>query len=254
VAVDGSGNIYVADSGNSTVKEWNAATQQVSTLVSTGLKAPCGVVLDALGNVYIANTTGNTVERLVRAYLLLGATSVNEGPQAGTDSVTVQVLPAGAPLTAVGSEAWLTITGTGNGTIGFSFTANTSAASRAAAVKVDGVSITVTQGGDIAASVVKTAGTGQTALPGQAFAKALQVKVADSAGHPIKGAAVTFTVEPSPKGAGGTFNPSPPMPIPTNAQGLATAPALTANNIAGVFKVSATVGGLSTTFSLTVAP
>jgi YVTN family beta-propeller protein len=254
VAVAGVGNIYVADSGNNTVQEWNAATQQVSTLVSVGLKAPCGVALDPLGNLYIANTGDNTIQRLARAYLLLGATSVNEGSQAGTDSVTVQALPAGAPLTAISSQPWLTITGTGGGAVGFSFTANTSAASRTATIKVDGVSITVTQGADTASSMVKTAGMGQTASPGQAFATALQVEVEDSAGQPVRGAAVTFTVVPGATGASGTFNSSPPMPIPTNASGLATAPALTANSIAGTFSVTVTVGSLTATFNLTVAP
>jgi hypothetical protein len=148
----------------------------------------------------------------------------------------------------------LTITGTGNGSIGFSFTVNTSAASRTATIKVDGVSITVTQGADTAASIVKTAGMGQTASPGQAFAPALQVKVADSAGQPVRGAGVTFTVVAGATGASGAFNSSPQMPIPTSASGLATAPVLTANSIAGTFAVTATVGSLTTTFNLNVAP
>ena len=75
----------------------------------------------------------------------------------------------------------------------------------------------------------------------------------DSAGNPVKGAAVTFTVAPGATGATGSFSSSPPMPILTNASGLATAPGLTAGNIVGTFKVSATVGLLSATFSLAIA-
>jgi sugar lactone lactonase YvrE len=37
VAVDGSGNVYIADTLNSAIKEWSASTQQVTTLVSSGL-------------------------------------------------------------------------------------------------------------------------------------------------------------------------------------------------------------------------
>ena len=37
VAVDGAGNVYIADTRNNAIKEWNAATQTVSTLVSSGL-------------------------------------------------------------------------------------------------------------------------------------------------------------------------------------------------------------------------
>ena len=43
VALDGSGNLYIADTGNNAVREWVAATQQITTLVSTGLNAPHGV-------------------------------------------------------------------------------------------------------------------------------------------------------------------------------------------------------------------
>jgi hypothetical protein len=103
------------------------------------------------------------------------------------------------------------------------------------------------------AGIAKTAGTGQTTSIGQAFATDLQVKVKDAAGHPVKGAAVTFAAVPGATGASGTFNTSPPMPIVTNASGLATAPTLTANNTAGAFTVSATVEGLTATFSLTIA-
>ena len=40
VAVDGSGNVYIADTDNNAIKEWSAATQQVTTLVSSGLNRP----------------------------------------------------------------------------------------------------------------------------------------------------------------------------------------------------------------------
>jgi streptogramin lyase len=253
VAVDGDGNVYIADSGDNKVKQWNAATQKVTTLVSTGLNSPNGVAVDAQGNPYIADTNDKAVKELTPAYLWLSATSLTEGSQAGTDAVTAQVLPAGAPLTATSNETWLAITGTAGGTIGFSFTANTSANSRTAAIKVDGSPATVTQSGDAVAGIAKTAGTGQTTSIGQAFATDLQVKVKDAAGHPVKGAAVTFAAVPGATGASGTFNTSPPMPIVTNASGLATAPTLTANNTAGAFTVSATVEGLTATFSLTIA-
>ena len=32
------GNVYIADTGNNAIKEWNAATQTVTTLVSSGLQ------------------------------------------------------------------------------------------------------------------------------------------------------------------------------------------------------------------------
>jgi sugar lactone lactonase YvrE len=61
VAVDGSGNVYIADPGSKTIKEWLAAGDTVITLVSAGLSDPVGVAVDAGGDVYIADGTGNTV-------------------------------------------------------------------------------------------------------------------------------------------------------------------------------------------------
>ena len=56
VAVDSSGNIYIADTGDGAIKEYVAATRQVVTLVNSGLSAPNGVSVDGSGNVYIADT------------------------------------------------------------------------------------------------------------------------------------------------------------------------------------------------------
>ena len=62
VAVDGSGNVYIADTDNNAIKEWNATTQTVSTLVSSGLNQPLGVAVDGAGNVYIADTFNNAIK------------------------------------------------------------------------------------------------------------------------------------------------------------------------------------------------
>lgn len=253
VDVDGGGNVYIADSGNNAIKLWNAATSQLTALATTGLSSPGGLAMDGLGNLYIADTNDNVVDRLTTAYVLLGATSVKEGPQAGTDSVSVQVFPAGAPITVTSSQSWLTITSQANGTVAYSFTANTSVSSRAAVIKICTLKITVSQAGDTVASITKIAGMGQVTLPGQLFAIALQVQVKDAAGNPIQGVPVTFNVVPGATGASGTFSSSPPMPIVTDSSGLATAPALTANSIAGVFTVSAKAGAVKAAFSLTIA-
>jgi hypothetical protein len=63
VAVDGAGNVYIADTYNSAVKKWNAASNSVSTLVSLGLNHPYGVAVDAAGNVYIADTWNSAVKK-----------------------------------------------------------------------------------------------------------------------------------------------------------------------------------------------
>jgi DNA-binding beta-propeller fold protein YncE len=62
VALDSSGNLYIADTGNNAIREWIASTQQMTTLVSAGLNAPHGVAVDGQGNVYIADAYNNAVE------------------------------------------------------------------------------------------------------------------------------------------------------------------------------------------------
>jgi sugar lactone lactonase YvrE len=56
VAVDGFGNLYIADTANNVVKKWSVATQQVSTLISSGVTGPTAVTVDGDGNLYIADS------------------------------------------------------------------------------------------------------------------------------------------------------------------------------------------------------
>ncbi len=65
VAVDAVGNVYFADQFGNAVREWSASTQQVSTLVSTGLNMPQYVAVDAAGNVYIADTGNNAIKEWI---------------------------------------------------------------------------------------------------------------------------------------------------------------------------------------------
>ncbi len=251
VTVDGQGNVYLIDGNNDALKEWNAATQTVSTLVSSGMNGTFGVATDGQGNFYLANTGTGSILKLSSGYMGLATTSLNEGSQAGTDSVAVIALGASVPLTATSDQSWLAITGTTGGMISFAFTANTSTSSRVAHILTLGQQVTVTQGGDVAAGLSKTAGDGQSAQVGQAFPVLLQVTLTDSKGIPVQGAGATFSVTAGSSGAAGAFASTPPMPILTDQNGNAVAPALTANGIAGSFTVLASVNGLSVTFSLT---
>ena len=251
VAVDGQGNVYLSDGNNNALKEWSAAGQAVSTLVSSGINGSFGVATDGQGNFYLANTSTSTILKYSSGYIGWGATNLNEGPQAGTDSVSVQVLGAGTTITATSDQPWLTITSTAGWLVSFTFQANASAASRVAHIIAMGQQVTVTQSGDVAATLTKSGGDGQTTSVGQAFPALLQVTLTDSSGSPVQGALVAFTVVPGANGAGGTFSAAPPMPIATDQNGDAVAPPLTANGIAGQFTVTASVNALTVTFSLT---
>ena len=81
VAVDGSGDVFIADAGNNVVREVNATTGVIVTIAGTGtagysgdngpataaqLSSPAGVAVDASGDVLIADS-GNNVVREVNA-------------------------------------------------------------------------------------------------------------------------------------------------------------------------------------------
>ena len=62
VAVDASGNVYIADTSNNQVlKETFSAGSYTPSMVASGLANPEGVAVDAAGNVYIADTNNNRV-------------------------------------------------------------------------------------------------------------------------------------------------------------------------------------------------
>jgi sugar lactone lactonase YvrE len=250
VAVDGDGNVYIADSGNNAIKQWNPATGQVTTLVSSGLRNPGGLAVAGPGGLYVADTGGNSVQQAAMLYVALGSASLTETASAGDDSVTVQVLPPNTPLKAASNAPWLTITGTTGGAIAFSFTGDTSVNSRVAYISALGLQVSVTQAGDTPATIAQIAGYNQRTPVNQPFRTNLKVRVEDATGNPVRGAAVTFTVNPGSNGSGGSFGSSPA--ILTNAAGYAAAPPLTANGIPGAFTVTASTGGLSATFTLTI--
>jgi len=94
-AVDGSGNVYIADSNNNAIEKLSAVNGLV-TLVYSGLDWPNGVAVDGAGNVYIADTFHNTIKEVSHAFV--DPTARMETPAAGSDALP-GVLPATASLT-----------------------------------------------------------------------------------------------------------------------------------------------------------
>lgn len=79
LAIDGSGTLYVADSENHLVWQWNKSTEQIARVAGTGyvgysgdggpaiaaqLNTPYGMALDASGNLYIADAENHRVRRV----------------------------------------------------------------------------------------------------------------------------------------------------------------------------------------------
>jgi hypothetical protein len=89
------------------------------------------------------------------------------------------------------------------------------------------------------------AGAEQSTVVTADFATPLQVVVTDAYGNPVPGVSVTFTAPTAGTAAGAGFAGSATATVTTDATGTATAPALTANGVAGDFNVSVAVAGTS---------
>jgi len=62
LAVDGTGNVFFAESFSNTIREWRLASNTTITLVSSGLDEPGGMAMDAAGNVYFVDSLHGAVK------------------------------------------------------------------------------------------------------------------------------------------------------------------------------------------------
>jgi len=80
VAIDGAGNLYIADTNNNVIRKVNLTTGAIATVAGTGapgytgdgsaaasatLNSPEGVTVDAAGNLFIADTNNDAVREVV---------------------------------------------------------------------------------------------------------------------------------------------------------------------------------------------
>jgi RHS repeat-associated protein len=112
------------------------------------------------------------------------------------------------------------------------------------------ISVLLQSGGAPPASLAIQSGSPQTAAVGSAYAAPLAVRVRDAGSNPLPGVSIIFTAPAT--GASGTFSGSGSVAQATsNASGVATAPAFTANATVGSFSVIASVAALNASFALT---
>lgn len=62
IATDATGNVYVADTQNSSIKKVTAGN--TITPIGSGFQLPYGVTVDRLGNVYVADTGNNAIKKI----------------------------------------------------------------------------------------------------------------------------------------------------------------------------------------------
>jgi hypothetical protein len=104
-------------------------------------------------------------------------------------------------------------------------------------------------------TITPVSGNPESTAVGTAFPTPLQVSVTDANGNPVSGMTVTFTAPTTATGATGLFSGAQTATAVTDSKGIASAPALSANTVAGSYYVTANASGVPNTaqFSLTNA-
>ncbi len=118
IAVDGSGNLYVADTNSSTIRMVTPAGV-VSTLAGTALDSgntnatgaaarfylPYAVTVDASGNVYVADTDNDTIRKITPGAVVtrLSGSAQNTGSTDGVSTVALFNFPQGIAVDASGN-------------------------------------------------------------------------------------------------------------------------------------------------------
>ena len=133
IAFDGSGNLYIADTGNNRVREVYASNGTINTIAGNGtasttgdgglgvnatINQPAAVAVDASGNVYIAERSGDVVREVTTNGLIntVAGTGIAGSPTSETGVALQQSLnlPQGLMLDAGGG---LLIADSGNNRI-----------------------------------------------------------------------------------------------------------------------------------------
>jgi len=211
VAVDGSGNVYVADCNNQTIRKITPGGS-VATLAGTAgsagygsadgtgsaaqFKYPQGVAVDVSGNVYVADTENDTIRKITQNGVVttLAGTPDAKGSADGTGSTALFILPMGVAVDGAGN---IYVADYGDSTIR----------------KVTPAGVVTTLAGN-AGNIGSADGTGSAALfglpQGVAVDSAGNVYVADASNDAIRkitpgGAVTTLAGVPRvPGGADGT--------------------------------------------------
>ena len=118
VAVDSAGNLYVADTGNHTIRKV-APTGVVTTLAGTAgmdgsadgtgaaarFSSPTGIAVDSAGNVYVADQSNSTIRKLTPTGIVttLAGTS-RSGSADGTGAAASFDHPSGVAVDSSGLE------------------------------------------------------------------------------------------------------------------------------------------------------
>ena len=106
IAIDGAGNLYIADAFSNKVRKVMASTGIISTVIGSGISFPEGLAVDGAGNVYVADQ-GNHVTKLTVATGVLTVVAGNgTGGYSGDNGAATSAelnIPDGLALDSAGN-------------------------------------------------------------------------------------------------------------------------------------------------------
>ncbi|MBZ5677067.1 MAG: hypothetical protein LAP61_22720 [Acidobacteriia bacterium] len=187
VAVDGTGNLYIADWDNNRIRKVSngvittvagggspsSGTGDGGLATSTSLNGPSSVAVDSQGRVYVADTGNNRVRVLIPSTTGCAYTvspmSLQPAASGGSFPINIQT-NVGCAWSVTGLAPWITVSGATSGTGPVTVTlvvAANSGAAQSATISVAGVPVTVNQAGSVTGGCTYTIGAG-----GQSFTAA----------------------------------------------------------------------------------
>ncbi len=103
VAVDSADNVYVADTGNSTIRK--VTPGGVVTTLAGGFNQPSGVAVDSAGNVYVADTVNSTIRKVTPGGVVttLAGLAGSQGSTDGTGSAARFCYPQSVAVDSAGN-------------------------------------------------------------------------------------------------------------------------------------------------------
>ncbi len=231
--------------GDTTLGTLTVLTQQGATALSLTSVNPANATIQAGKADTFTVAAVDTNSNSVAGYRSTITLASSDPSAVFADAATGTVL-TGATYTFTAADS-----GTHTFTVTFTKAGNPSITASDAVNNLSG-SMNLTVQPAAASNLTASAGSSQTATVGASFSTSLQVSVTDTYGNPVSGVSVTFTAPSS--GASGSFaGTGNSATAITNAQGVATAPVLTANTKAGSFSVTASATGVSGTVSFSLS-
>jgi hypothetical protein len=239
---DGAGNFTAAFTGMGATPFWDATPAQRTGAWALDIGGVDAAQLSqSIGTpALLAIGDGNNQSAVVRA--TFGAPLRARVLDSGGNPVSGVAVTFAAPVSGASAvfTGGLTVSSDGNGYAAAPvMIANTIAGGYNISATAQGLSAPVQfSARNLAGSPARAtavAGSGQSAYVGTPFTTPLQVRIQDQDGNPVGGLTVAFSVPRS--GASGAFEGG--GQAQTDSQGVATAPAFSANNISGSYTVTA---------------